>query len=550
MSVGRALKHDGAVSHTVFSPDGHRVLTASEDGKARLWDVPSGNPLATFLHDKGVKHASFSPDGKRVVTASRDRTARVWIADPGVPATALMIHGDVVNHASFSPDGRHVVTASNDWSARIWDSKTGKPVAGPLMHNDAVSHASFSRPDGRHVVTASRDHTAGVWDAATGAAVTPRMHMNYRVNHVSFSPDGRFVLTASGESDRGYLGEARLWDAKTAEPITPILKHRDGVSWASFSPTGSHILTTSLDETARVWLVPFDARPADDLRLIARMLSGYRLDATHGFVPAELADLREEWQILRTRYPEEFTSSTAERIAWHEREADDCTAQKHWFAAAWHFDRLVELDPDRWQFRARRGDTRAEQDDWTAAASDYAKAIELGADDAEIWAAHAVLRLEIGDVEGYRAACQSQCDRLAQSANPITARSVVAACVLAPQVVADSTQLTRIAECAATHPYSDVYLSMLGAASYRADQFDAALKHLGRALEIKGVSAGRDWLFSAMAHHRLGHADDARQALDMAVQRIDGMTDDPAITWDGRLGLRRLRNEAETLLGR
>jgi WD40 repeat protein len=55
--------------------------------------------------------AAFSPDGSRVVTASNDRTARLWDARTGDPLGVPMRHEGLVEMASFSPDGLRVVTA-------------------------------------------------------------------------------------------------------------------------------------------------------------------------------------------------------------------------------------------------------------------------------------------------------------------------------------------------------------------------------------------------------------------------------------------------------
>jgi WD40 repeat protein len=47
-----------------------------------VWDAESGRALAALTgHQGSVKTAAFSPDGKRVVTASNDQTARVYIVD-------------------------------------------------------------------------------------------------------------------------------------------------------------------------------------------------------------------------------------------------------------------------------------------------------------------------------------------------------------------------------------------------------------------------------------------------------------------------------------
>ena len=65
--------------------------------------------------------AAFSPDGSRIVTASNDKTARVWDAATGKAIAVLSGHEDSVISAAFSPDGLHIVTASADKTARVWD---------------------------------------------------------------------------------------------------------------------------------------------------------------------------------------------------------------------------------------------------------------------------------------------------------------------------------------------------------------------------------------------------------------------------------------------
>ncbi len=143
--------HTGGVLAAAFSPDGGRVVTASDDGTARVWDLSGPRPAATVLegHTDWVRAAAFSPDGGRVVTASADRTARVWdLSGPRPAATVLEGHTDWVRAAAFSPDGGRVVTASDDGTARVWDLSGPSPAATVLEgHAGGVRVAAFS-PDG------------------------------------------------------------------------------------------------------------------------------------------------------------------------------------------------------------------------------------------------------------------------------------------------------------------------------------------------------------------------------------------------------------------
>ena len=81
-----------------------------------------------------VTAVAWSADGTRVVTASADKTARVWDARTGQAVGAPLQHQGVVQAVAFSADGTRVVTASDDKTARVWDARTGQAVGAPLQH--------------------------------------------------------------------------------------------------------------------------------------------------------------------------------------------------------------------------------------------------------------------------------------------------------------------------------------------------------------------------------------------------------------------------------
>ncbi len=237
-----SFKHQDQVVAAAFSPDGARILTASRDKTAKLWDASSGKLIASFNHQDEVKDAAFSPNGTRILTASVDKTAKLWDA-ASAKLIASFEHQDTVNAAAFSPDGARILTASADHSAKLWDTASGNLMAS-FEHQDEVNTAAFS-PDGARILTASWDKTAKLWDASSGKLIGSFAHED-GVNHAAFSPDGTRILTASADKT------AKLWDVASGKLIASF-NHQDEVKDAAFSPDGTRILTASADKTAKLW---------------------------------------------------------------------------------------------------------------------------------------------------------------------------------------------------------------------------------------------------------------------------------------------------------
>src|SRR5262249_59486332 len=68
---------------------GRLVLSASDDGTARVWEAQTGKLRFVLKHQDYITRASFSSDGRRIVTASQDRTAKVWDARTGTDIATL-----------------------------------------------------------------------------------------------------------------------------------------------------------------------------------------------------------------------------------------------------------------------------------------------------------------------------------------------------------------------------------------------------------------------------------------------------------------------------
>jgi tetratricopeptide (TPR) repeat protein len=220
---------------------------------------------------------------------------------------------------------------------------------------------------------------------------------------------------------------------------------------------------------------------------------------------------------------------------------------KQWPQAVESYSKAIQLEPANWESWFRRGRAHVELARWDQALADEAKAIELGGFEPELWYQHALLCLHVGDTNGYRAAAARILKRLSHSGNPSGDLSLMLwVSVLAPSAVADPGSAVSVAEMG---PSDHDGLLSRGAALYRAGRLKEAARRLAEAEPMPEGNTSRvyTWLFLAMTHYRLGHAEEARRWLSKAVQEIDNPSGESR-PWNRKLTLQLLRREAEALL--
>ncbi len=70
----------------------------------------------------------FSPDGHRLASASLDQTVKVWDAANGQELRTLKGHTNLILSVAFSPDGQRLVSACMDSSVKIWETASGREL--------------------------------------------------------------------------------------------------------------------------------------------------------------------------------------------------------------------------------------------------------------------------------------------------------------------------------------------------------------------------------------------------------------------------------------
>jgi WD40 repeat protein/GTPase SAR1 family protein/RNase P subunit RPR2 len=275
----RLAGHRGFVNSVAVSKDGKWVVSGSDDGTVRIWDIETGISQATpGGHGAQVKCIAITPDGKKLLSCSHDRTIKTWAFPSGRLERVLKVHedlvrpvvlvadgemllsgdqgdagsiklwvtdsaectktiqaGESVTAAALSGDRKRLLIGGHKGKVVLWDLGAGQNLATMKQHADRVWSVALTR-DGRHGFSGSEDKTVKIWDLETGTCLgTLEGHLG-PVRSVALSPDGAWIASA-GYGDQTVC----LWDWRSGACLQNIRQDGSPTS-VTFSPDGSRIV--------------------------------------------------------------------------------------------------------------------------------------------------------------------------------------------------------------------------------------------------------------------------------------------------------------------
>ena len=251
---GQILKklygHSDNILSVTFSPDGKKLVTASNDKEIRVYDISTGIECYPPLkgHNGGVRLVIFTPDGRRIVSASKDKSICVWNSENGQLLNQYsQVHNDEILFLAFSADYSKFASASADKKIKIWDTKTGSLISVLDVHKDWVRSVCFNPLNNEQLVSASDDGTIRIWNLKTNTDVV--LHKaNCYVTRAIYSSDGKNIIASYRD------GTVRVWDVNSkTENIYLQGSHKSYVNAVDISPDGNRFASVSADMSVRLW---------------------------------------------------------------------------------------------------------------------------------------------------------------------------------------------------------------------------------------------------------------------------------------------------------
>ena len=196
------------------SPSGHYVASAAADRSVRVWQLASGEPVATIDTGGQVQAAAFSPQERLLVTYGEDlEQTAAWELPAGTRAWEISMASNDAAGVVFAPDDRELVFAGVDGSLAWWDLDQHVRHRSLSLGSFVVGMAASA--DRARIATNALE-MASVWDVRTGKELRQMAYAGW-LTAVVISADGQW-LASSGRDGTGTtsIEVTEVWPADPA----------------------------------------------------------------------------------------------------------------------------------------------------------------------------------------------------------------------------------------------------------------------------------------------------------------------------------------------
>lgn len=211
---------------------GRLLATGGYDGKIKLFNSQSGLCFVTFAeHTAPVSGLCFTPQGNAILSASQDGSVRAFDLLRYRNFRTFASPDGLCQFANVAVDGGGEIVAASavggKYAVYVWSIQTGNVLDVLVGHTSYVHSLKFSTSPARpgQLVSASWDGSLRVWDLYANASkggAGESLQCSSSVLSVAFDPRGNDQVAAACLS-----GQVLFWNVDTAAQIGSIEGLRD-----------------------------------------------------------------------------------------------------------------------------------------------------------------------------------------------------------------------------------------------------------------------------------------------------------------------------------
>ena len=180
-NLTRELKgHQKATKCVIFSDEFH-VLSCSEDGTAKEWDLGSASVLKEWDHgSNAITCVTLVQEANYFATGASDGVLRLWDRREATPMHTLNVASDAIGSVISR---RSLIFASTDRSILAYDLRTGRQLISlPKVHGDVINGMAILNDD---LISCSADGMIKIFDKDTINEVHQMKHPHTNIQHVT-----------------------------------------------------------------------------------------------------------------------------------------------------------------------------------------------------------------------------------------------------------------------------------------------------------------------------------------------------------------------------
>ena len=231
----------------VFSPDGSQLVSASQNGMIKIWEVKSGILLKSWpAHAGAVLHVDISLDGTQLISGGEDGLIKLWGVESGILLKNFIEHGSHIINVMFIPDKTKFVSARSGGAIKLWDIATGAMLKSNT-DSSVINHAVFNH-NGEQLAC-SFDETLKILRASTLLVLKTLKGHTKPITSICFSPNDEQIISAAEDNT------IRLWDINSGVTLKVLRGHNEAITSVAFSPDGQNIISSGSgrDSIIRFW---------------------------------------------------------------------------------------------------------------------------------------------------------------------------------------------------------------------------------------------------------------------------------------------------------